>query len=308
MKIRLNSIQMLRGFAAIAVMLLHTSDHINSFFKKRFAWDFFSVGWSGVDIFFVLSGFIITYIHFEDLQRKSNVQSFFKKRFNRIFPIFWVILFIYGLLSILTTKSISHEFIFNFIRNFFLIDAPATERIIVVSWSLTYEVIFYLIFGGCILLGMGKSKIVWISWFVLIIAANLFFVSQPILLNGFILEFLFGVVVGYIFKEVTLSEQKYAWGQRNYGTILVTGIILFIIAWMLSLSGEHQYFKKTSLESRFSFGIGASLMIFGLAMLDLKKNIRIPSFLILLGDASYVLYLLHPLCLALCFRVSSKLT
>jgi exopolysaccharide production protein ExoZ len=307
-RIRLSSIQMLRGFAALAVLLLHISNHIDFYFKKQFVWGAFAGGWSGVDIFFVLSGFIIMFIHFDDLRHQSNIKSFFLKRFNRIFPIFWVVLFIYGALEIAINRSISLEFMTNFIKNFFLVKAPATDKIIVVSWSLTYEVIFYIIFGACILLGSAKSKILWGTWFVLVFVANIFFENYPIFLSNYLIEFLLGVGIGYLFKEITLSDQKYVWIQRHYLAILLFGVSIFLIAWVCAAFGQVHYFRKHSLESRLGFGTGAALMILGLAVLECKKSLSISSRLILLGDASYVLYLLHPLCLTLCFRMASRVT
>jgi exopolysaccharide production protein ExoZ len=308
MRIRLSSIQMLRGFAALAVLTLHISNHVNFYFKKQFLWGIFAAGWSGVDIFFVLSGFIIMYIHFDDLKRQSNIKSFFLKRFNRIFPIFWIVLFIYGALDIAVNRSISLAFMANFIKNFFLLKAPATDKIIIVSWSLTYEVIFYIIFGACILLGLAKSKILWGAWFVLVCVADVFIENYPIFLSNFIIEFLLGVAIGYLFKEITLSDRKYVWIQRHYLAILLFGLSIFLIAWVCAAFGPVQYFRKHSLESRLFFGTGAALMIFGLAVLECKKSVNISSRLILLGDASYVLYLLHPLCLTLCFRMASRVT
>src|ERR1700722_3168357 len=280
-RIRLSSIQMLRGFAALAVLMLHISNHIDFYFKKQFLWGAFAAGWSGVDIFFVLSGFIIMFIHFDDLKHQSNIKSFFVKRFNRIFPIFWVVLFIYGALEISINRSISLEFMTNFVKNFFLVKAAATAKIIVVSWSLTYEVFFYIVFGACILLGLVKSKILWGTWLVLVCAANIFFKNYPIFLSNYIIEFLLGVAIGYLFKEITLSDRKYVWIQRHYLAILLFGISMFLIAWVFSAFGQVQYFSKHSLESRLGFGAGSALIILGLAVLEYKKSLGISSRLIL---------------------------
>ncbi len=86
MKLKLQLLQVLRGVAASIVVLYHLCATTQTYFKDNFLnihW-----GWVGVDLFFILSGFIITFIHFDDIRNRGSVTSFIKKRVIRIFPIY----------------------------------------------------------------------------------------------------------------------------------------------------------------------------------------------------------------------------
>ena len=86
----LRFVQVLRGFAAIAVLLYHTGVYAGIYFNNPIF--FFENGNLGVDFFFTLSGFIITYIHLQDIKRRGSVKGFLLKRFIRIFPFYWLVL------------------------------------------------------------------------------------------------------------------------------------------------------------------------------------------------------------------------
>ena len=88
----LRFVQVLRGFAAIAVLLYHTGVYAGIYFNNPIY--FFENGNLGVDFFFTLSGFIITYIHLKDIKARGRVKVFLVKRFVRIFPFYWMILLV----------------------------------------------------------------------------------------------------------------------------------------------------------------------------------------------------------------------
>jgi exopolysaccharide production protein ExoZ len=151
MKQKLHSIQSLRGAASLLVILFHLSlaekklwpesnVHFFSFFEK--------VGFIGIDLFFVISGFIMVWISYEHLGNYKKIGEFLKKRFLRIYPTYWAMC----LLVFLTVKL--HWGI-----NLSLQDISATEKIqellllpanyhgfVQVAWSLSFEMLFYFIF------------------------------------------------------------------------------------------------------------------------------------------------------------------
>src|SRR5687767_12943440 len=86
----LKFIQVLRGFAAIAVLLYHTGIYTNIYLGNSFF--SFEYGTLGVDFFFTLSGFIITYIHLKDIKERGSVTNFTGRRFIRVFPFYWLTL------------------------------------------------------------------------------------------------------------------------------------------------------------------------------------------------------------------------
>jgi len=84
-----------RGFAAVLVVLFHVTKY---YFATPKYWagsalnGLFLFGHAGVEFFFVLSGFIMVWVHRQDVGKPSRVGAFAWKRFQRIYPFFWLIL------------------------------------------------------------------------------------------------------------------------------------------------------------------------------------------------------------------------
>ena len=91
---KMRSIEAARALAAFAVVLLHAANlmRVEHFSGHIGLGGIFDFGYVGVDFFFVLSGFIITYVHFTDIGRIERLPRYLWRRFSRIYPIFWAIL------------------------------------------------------------------------------------------------------------------------------------------------------------------------------------------------------------------------
>jgi len=87
---KLDILQIFRGLAALAVLLHHTTGQAIKVDSYSYLNNFFQIGWSGVNFFFVLSGFIIFYVHYKDIGNKCKLSNFPLKRVIRLFPIYWV--------------------------------------------------------------------------------------------------------------------------------------------------------------------------------------------------------------------------
>jgi len=156
MRIRMDSIQALRAIAAIAVVFCHAQGHLIGFQKKYGlgdAWlnlvDPFRVGQCGVDIFFVISGFIMALVTNDMHKRKGAIEDFAQKRLVRIFPPYWIWTFVMLFLLFFFPQFFS-------IRTFALKEAvlslllipysPSsanTSPVLSVGWTLSYEMYFY---------------------------------------------------------------------------------------------------------------------------------------------------------------------
>ena len=129
------------------VVIFHISS--NYFENNLFAFlgNSFKFGGAGVDIFFVLSGFIITYANKNYIIKKINVFNFLKKRIIRIFPIYWVILSFFLLMQLVLPGFYKTHFLFtglNLLYTYLLL--PNHNMVNGVSWTLTNELFFYLLF------------------------------------------------------------------------------------------------------------------------------------------------------------------
>ncbi|WP_420554959.1 acyltransferase family protein [Neptuniibacter marinus] len=103
---------------------------------------------AGVELFFVLSGFIMVFIHWKDMGRRDKFLIFFLKRITRIIPLYWFFL-VFLMAIYFSIPQLSPENLQNIVyvlKSFFLI--PSDEGfILVVAWTLTYEFVFYAFFS-----------------------------------------------------------------------------------------------------------------------------------------------------------------
>jgi len=305
MKNKLNLLQVIRGLAAVLVVFHHVCSSSEVYFNAVWLYDFFNSS-RALDIFFVLSGFIITYIHFNDLHERTNVKAFFIKRFNRIYPIFWIVSLVY-LAFYMAVKTYSvHDLSSGFmIKSFLLIDTKIPPMVRV-AWTLCYEVIFYLVFGICIAFGLRVAKIIWALWLLVTIACYFLLPedSVPYPFNNFIIGILIGCFTGYALRLMPLKNMAESAIKFRYRSLLSAGMFIFAVMWGLTFFTD--FGQKTAIESRIILGVGAALIILGAAIANLQRNIKVPKLLVLIGDASYLIYLTHYLVLALFYKAATR--
>ncbi|MGB3153347.1 MAG: acyltransferase, partial [Chitinophagaceae bacterium] len=141
----------MRGIAILFVIFHHNFEFISySFF-----------GWLGVDLFFVLSGFLITDILLNTLNQQNFLRNFYIRRVLRIFPLFYlaILVFLYLLPNILTTSpDVSYYtknqfWLWTYLQNWlFIFKEPYGDKILLHTWSLAVEEQFYIIWPVTIFL------------------------------------------------------------------------------------------------------------------------------------------------------------
>ena len=254
-----------------------------------------SFGRAGVDFFFVLSGFIITYAHQTDIGRPDRLSRFWRKRLLRIYPAWWVALFLMGcLLAFSPTKDLAERNIGHVVSAIFLLP-EIPDPILGVGWSLRHEMIFYALFSILILnrrLGMA----VLYTWMTLILfnlawamgAGEPFFtgILDTAFFRVFNIQFFFGIAVAVIIRRYP------PWRPTP---ILLVGIAVFFANGMFESFGpmiQHEWPPR-----HLSYGLGAAMILYGLATLDRARALRVPAFMLALGTASYSIYLVHDIAL-----------
>jgi len=265
----LKNLQSLRAFAAINVVFFHI-------LLTSLAYDFppkllgFLSGWgaNGVDIFFVLSGFVMLHTQ---LQNKRDPISFMKSRLIRIVPIYWLVtiavIAFYSLIpsSVFNSNAPALEAIFQsllFVRGAISGNLP----VLPVGWTLEWEMLFYVLFGTALMLSNWTAIYAFILVTITIAA---------IFTNNLIaFEFILGMVVAYLFN-------KYPSEFRRGMPILVIGCLGLIASIFFE-------FDKTSLRF-FVWGIPSAFIVAGAVYTKPISN----GTLHLLGDASYSIYLVH---------------
>ena len=147
----------LRGVAILLVVFLHNFDFMNYFF----------FGWLGVDLFFVLSGFLITDILLNTVNKPNFLRNFYMRRVLRIFPLFYLTLII-CLLILPAVKSLglnvqyytdNQFWLWAYLQNWlYSFKEPYGDKMLLHTWSLAVEEQFYLIWPATVLL-IRKPKI-----------------------------------------------------------------------------------------------------------------------------------------------------
>jgi len=266
------TLQLLRGIAALAVVLFHGLEHTN-------LKNIFNYGSAGVDLFFIISGFIIMYIHYSDIGKRKSLKSFLYKRFVRIFPTYWIVTISYIALISIFGHNLSIEYI---LKSFFLVP-QLTQPIIGVAWTLEFEILFYIVF--CFFILHRKiANFLFYSWAILII---FFFIGPSnsldnLFLNRILsplnLEFLFGCGIALLVIKNKIKNVKWT-------------ILLGIIGLVLSICLD--YFSIMEVHRVIAWGIPFTLIILGLINLEQRREVNAPKFFIYLGNASYSIYLTH---------------
>jgi exopolysaccharide production protein ExoZ len=284
----LEGIQILRAIAALIVVLHHSLEESMAAVAPFKSPDWLTTfGASGVDIFFVISGFIMFYVSFPTDQDAASPISFLVKRVTRIYPFYWFcVALVLGLWSIGLFHSLQLDTDV-LVRSIFLF--PSEHLIINVSWTLVYEMYFYLIFAATLTFRRPLISLFGTSGAILILYTIGHFAPDAsvrvFLSNAIAVEFCFGLILAYLFQQ---------WpGLCSAARLLsIPGFALLFIAPLVVPHADTNGLPGAARV--LAWGIPAFLIV--LSFLSLKPS-RTPlqHVIVLLGDASYAIYLTHPL-------------
>jgi exopolysaccharide production protein ExoZ len=282
-------IQYLRAIAALMVVFHHARWSVSG----AEAWTGF--GYAGVDIFFVISGFVMaqttqgvnTTVNFYERFKSSLV--FIKKRLTRIVPLYFVCL-IWSSRKELLQGQISKDLRLDFIfvphvnSNFPGMIAPTVTQ----GWTLNYEMFFYLLFACSMLLGKLRL-IILCTVLVLFSLAGFHFALEPTVFSSanwidlvahfyssnILLEFGLGIAAQRILvvcKEINVSKG-----------LLISAVVFGFLT--LAMMAQREDFLRG-----IALGVPAFLIVCAASKLFQGTNYRTLS---MLGDASYAIYLFH---------------
>ena len=263
-------------------MLYHVT--MTNRFYAWFLGGAFASGHSGIDFFFVLSGFIMLYVHYDRAGHARETWRFLAMRAVRIFPIYWCVLAVTVLAfwlypprtgrmwapwSTLEAETLLHAV--------FLADPDHT--IVPVAWTLSYELIFYAFFSLYILCGAWVFGVLALAWSAALAAqwAGTIAWPHPILLRPIVGSFFLGCLAAVIVKRYGNRFASAWW------VLLALAICtLMARAEFLGLIDPYKWWTMPYF-----------LLIVAGAAYDQATARAYPRLLVLLGEASYSIYLLH---------------
>jgi len=298
------NIQFLRFAAAMLVVFYHSSAHLQSTGAAP-GWFFAiseAVGFAGVDVFFVISGFIMAYTSAGEAGSSSGV-AFVKRRLARIYSGYWP--FYVLALALFTWMGSNHLANADLFRSAIL--WPSGRNLIPVSWTLIYEMYFYLLFGLLIVLTASKRQGLFKLMLIAVVAWSIYShfirraydpgqletlsLAEAYMASPYMAEFLVGsLLAGWLADRP--SGGGWAW--------LGSGVALFLAGgWINQMLFAGQIEQGYYIFWRvLIFGMAASLLVVGLVRLEFSGTTAPVRFSVLAGGASYAIYLCHTLWLS----------
>jgi exopolysaccharide production protein ExoZ len=253
---------------------------------------FFPIGIAGVDVFFVISGFIMTIITWDRFGVVGQYQIFTFNRLSRIVPLYWIATIVYFILSILvgfiSLRPLTPGVIPQTIFGMLFIPAYMTP-FLPPGWSLFCEMLFYLLFSLALL------------WSRRIAIPALICVLFALAGVGECLNRNLDIATSWGFAYYWLSplSLEFAWGMI-IGIVYARGVRLAIpvagMACVVGVSVAVFYFEIFPAVQHRELGIGipAALLLLGAVNLpQVPSNTIAGRLSVFLGDASYALYLTH---------------
>ena len=307
------NIQLLRFLAALVVVFHHVHGHVLAAGGPVMGlfWPFSLFGYAGVDVFFVISGFVIWHTT-KSLKGWNWSLDFAYRRATRIYTGYWpYFLMMLALLWYFSSRRLETV---SYLDSFFLLPSPIVALVLPVSWTLTYELYFYALFAlllllpavarlwliiGALVAVLGIQGIAWLH-LGLYESENFTQVSRfyTFYTSPFLIEFLAGCLLawgwqrvkpspwilagiflilaalGIWFQEAVIGQSLGTGNYRPYRVMLLGGAAYFLVWWFLAL------------EQR-----GVQLF---------------PRYAVFLGAISYSLYLCHGILLGLFFRIGVR--
>lgn len=298
------NIQGMRAIAALIVIMAHIFPNIMPMHTHWVKTFFSVVGGTGVDIFFVISGFIIYHVMQRSIASMDTVgkgralYAFAMKRFIRIYPLYWIV---FGTSCLIMAWAPPAELPPQepLLQLLALID-NLPNYYVSVAWTLTFEVYFYAVVALGLLLFARRAMVGVTIWFAIVGGATLlglwFPWSKPLdfVFAPLVLEFLLGIVVAM------LIDRGF---QRFHGALLAGAFIwiaigsLFLMPSIFALNVDH-WGRLVAINRSFALhvvcrGIPAAIFIYGIVVLEIRQRWIMPRVLQYIGNASFSIYLWH---------------
>lgn len=283
---RIGSVQALRAFAALSVAILHVLHDASPLdptgliqrWHDALPWE------SGVDLFFLISGFVMVYASADLFGRRGSPATFMARRVIRIVPLYWAATTLFIVVALASPGSVSQAdlSLSHVVMSYSFLPSVrpdgSIQPIYSLGWTLNYEMFFYLVFAACIALPRRRALAAVALFLGSAVALHPLVPPQATVLvfwtDARLLEFLLGMAVAVV------AAKGVAFPSPIRAALALIALTLLIAMHRSGVGGD-------------PMTTGAPLSLL-LAAAVLGRPVRVPGALLLLGDASYSLYLVHP--------------
>ena len=280
------SIQALRAIAASAVVVLHTL--VMMVHNGGYSFSIPIFGASGVDLFFVISGFVMVYTTQGDFGQPNSTMSFIRRRVIRVVPIYWFYTTVLVLLLVMFPglfTSLKFEWPHTIFSYLFLLsknNAGIVGTVLQTGWTLCFEMYFYLLFA--LLLVLPQRFFLPVAGVVFVAGITLGELAGPmppwltVTANPILLEFYLGAVIASIYLNGFVLTRPWA----------LAAITAAIATIFLSENVDQGQWPRV-----IFWGLPGGALLLGAISLE-RAGLQTSRILVSLGNSSYSLYLVHP--------------
>jgi exopolysaccharide production protein ExoZ len=293
---KLAPIQILRAFAALCVVVFHAESDA-AVVGARLGTGFVrsdALPWlAGVDIFFVISGFIMVYASSRWFGSARAPRVFLAHRIARIVPLYWATMIVYLAVVLLAPLLLNSEYLAPrfVIASFLFIPAARPDGLVQplysLGWTLNYEMFFYALFAIAIAFPRRLSVPTLIATLILLVLFGNAFapLPQPLAFwsDPIILEFAFGMALGWASAEGFFLNRP--------------ARLAFALAGLALMAVDLSRPWELALPRPLAYGLPATFLVASAALASPERRSAENPLIrwgVVLGDASYALYLLHP--------------
>ena len=312
---KLEWVQALRGAAAFMVVTVHSRSVLMDTAAGKVVADHVLLPMGmGVDLFFIISGFLMMFTSRDFDGTKAYAWRFVAKRAARIWPLFVVVTPVALVVEHGVHGFVDPSILLPYLEGLlFIPHNPSASGIyfqmaVGVAWTLCFECYFYLLFAACMLFGRWRY-VVMAAWFALTLVFiplvrgnySLNVASQPLVewsryanlaINPIVWDFIIGMIGGWLYA----ADFKIARSRTIYAMVMVSCVLL-LMGWnrmgMMDFFGPH------------GWGAPMTILFFGAVMLAKVDALNVPAWSVWLGNISYSLYLVHVYVFEILQRVAS---
>lgn len=280
----LRSVQLMRGLAAVMVLVLHATEVATERFGSRQQnwW----AGAAGVDLFFVISGFVMSLSSGRLLKRRGGALEFLRRRVERVVPIYWIATTVkVGLLlwvPMLGLRGLGGSW--HIVASYLFLPSWNTVHaalpVVPLGWTLNFEMLYYALFALALALKVPPLRMLTPMLIVMAMVPVVVHASGYALLTWcqpILIEFLFGMMLERGWRR--------GWKLRPEIACAVLCVAMILL---VSLPGQDGAMLRP-----FLWGLPAVAMLGAALSLEDSAGRRAPQWMLLIGDASYSIYLTH---------------
>ena len=308
--VKFENIQALRGVTVLLVVFCHLQVIEQKYSHGAiFLPDWLDYAIASVDLFFVISGFVIATVTRGQFQSLSKAGRFIFQRVTRIYPPYWfystLVLIIWLYKPEMVNAGQGHQI--NLLASFLIIPQDLLP-LVMVGWTLIHEMYFYIVITVMMPIIPERIFPVFLMlWMLIVIGGSLYFMTNVngdysatvrVIFHPLTLDFIGGAAVALLLNSRI----------RNTDHVIIFIIISVFLCSIIWFNIDQSTLKIEGWLRILLFGIPSFLVVYAAVRAEINGTARFPKIMIKIGDASYSIYLSHVLVLSALGRIWAKMT